>query len=398
MGDRTTLAAEVSIVGTGAAGFAAALCFAQAGFDTILIGPEPSVRDGRTAALMLRSWALLERIGAAARLRPEAGALRRLTIADDTDNLFRPPPVTFEADEIGQEVFGWNLENGRLVEALAGIAADTPGLRWIQDVATGFDGLGDRARITLGQGGSIEARLAVAADGRRSRLREEAGIGVRETPYPQTAFTTILLHEREHGDTSTELHKRTGPFTMVPLPGRRSSLVWVTIPAHARRLLQASDADLAEAVYVGSRGLLGRVQPDGPRGLAPLSTLLARQLVAPRLALIGEAAHALPPIGAQGLNLGLADVEALIEAAETARRTGGDPGGLQELDRYATARGRDLKVRAAAVDALNRSLLTPLLPVDAARGLGLGLLGEFGALRRTVMRVGLGAGEARARA
>lgn len=379
---------DVAVVGAGPVGLAAALAFAQAGLATCLLGPAPERRDGRTAALLAPSVELLGGLGLWPAIAAEAGALRVLRIVDETGSLFRPPPVAFRAAEIGLEAFGWNIENARLAAILAEAARRQPGLDWSTDLVRDV-AVDDLARLTRADGSRVSASLVVASDGRRSRVREAAGIGTRERAYRQSAFTTILRHERPHEDASTEFHTRSGPFTLVPLPGPRSSLVWVTVPRHAERLLAASDDDLASAVEEAAGSILGRMSVDGPRGTYPLAAMSVDSYVGPRLALAGEAAHVLPPIGAQGLNLGFADVAALARLVASARDSGTDPGAAAGLADYARERRRDVGLRALAVDGLNRSLLAGLAPLDAARGLGLGLMGAIGPLRRAVMRAGL---------
>jgi 2-octaprenyl-6-methoxyphenol hydroxylase len=213
---------------------------------------------------------------------------------------------------------------------------------------------------------------------------------VRDWTYPQSAITTILAHDRPHRDVSTEFHTRSGPFTLVPLPGgHRSSLVWVTGEGAARRLAALDDAALGQAVERQARAMLGAMRVDGPRGLVPMRGLAVARPAAARLALIGEAAHVFPPIGAQGLNLGLRDAATLRDVVLAAARDRRDPGARSVLDAYARGRRIDTAARTAAVDLLNRSLLTDLLPVDALRGLGLLAMGQLGPLRRLVMREGV---------
>lgn len=379
---------DVAVVGAGAVGLAAALVLAADGFSVALVGPRGARPDGRTVALLAGSVRLLEAAGAWEGLRAHAAPLRTLRIVDDTGSLFRPPPAAFRAEEIGLDAFGWNVESATLAESL-GEAADRAGLAWHRVGAGALEAGRDHARLALGDGTHLRARLVVAADGRRSRLREAAGIAATERAYPQVALTTILGHGRTHGDASTEFHTREGPFTLVPLPGRRSSLVWVCAPERGRRLMALDDEALAAAVEARAQSLLGPMRVDGPRGLVPLGHLTVARYTAPRLALAGEAAHALPPIGAQGLNLGMRDVAALRDALVDARAAGGDPSGAAALEAYERGRARDVPVRAGAVDLLNRSLLTDLLPADLARGLGLAALQAIGPLRRLVMREGL---------
>ena len=382
---------DIVVVGAGAVGLAGALAFAQAGFSTCLVGPAPERRDGRTAALLETSLAFLRALGLGPALERTSQPLRTMRLIDDTDSLFRPPPVEFRAAEIGLDAFGRNVENAELVQLLSGQVRGEKRIIWITELAAGLAGEA-LDQVRLADGSSVTGALVVAADGRKSHLREEAGIEARETRYPQVALTTILRHEREHSDISTEFHTGSGPFTLVPLPGRRSSLVWVSRPPAAERLTQLADADLARTIESRSHRILGRVEIDGPRGVVPLSSLRVGELHRGRLALVGEAAHAVPPIGAQGLNLGFADLQVLTELAASARAASQDIGDAALLSRYQQARLRDIQVRTTAIDGLNRALLSGLLPVDLARGFGLGLLARVGPLRRAVMRAGLGAG------
>ncbi|MGY2049934.1 UbiH/UbiF family hydroxylase [Methylobacterium sp. JK268] len=381
---------DVAVVGAGAAGLAAALALSRDGIQTALVGRHLPVADGRTVALLDGSVRLLRALGAWEAVAPFAAALTELHIVDDTGSLFRPPPARFVAAEIGLDAFGWNVESARLVEALRGSARGAPDLTLVEQDAAGATAEGEAAAIALEGGGTLRARLVVAADGARSPLREAAGIPVRRWDYPQAALTTILAHDRDHREVSTEFHTRRGPFTLVPLPGgRRSSLVWVNAEDEAERLHGLDDADLAARVERQAQALLGRMRIDGPRGLVPMRGLLATRPVGPRLALIGEAAHVFPPIGAQGLNLGLRDAAALRDLVVEARQEGEDPGAAGLLSRFARGRGLDARLRTTAVDALNRSLLSGLLPADLLRGAGLLALTTIPPLRRAVMREGI---------
>ena len=381
---------DVAVVGAGAAGLATALALAREGLATALVGRHAPVADGRTVALLDGSVRFLKALGAWTDIAPHAAPLAELHIVDDTGSLFRPPPARFVATEIGLDAFGWNVESARLVESLRALARATPGLTLVESDAAGLEQTGDAASILLDGGGCVPARLVAAADGVRSRLRGAAGIATRDWSYPQGALTTLLAHERPHRDVSTEFHTRQGPFTLVPLPGgHRSSLVWVTGSAAAQRLIDLPDADLARAIERQAQAMLGAMRLDGPRGLVPMRGLSVSSPVGPRLALIGEAAHAFPPIGAQGLNLGLRDAAALRDTVLAARGDGRDPGSRQALGGFARSRALDARLRTAAVDALNRSLLAGLVPVDALRGLGLLAMTTIGPLRRLVMREGV---------
>jgi 2-octaprenyl-6-methoxyphenol hydroxylase len=245
----------------------------------------------------------------------------------------------------------------------------------------------DRIDIALANDSVVTARLAVAADGRRSRLREAAGIPVETWQYDQTALVCNLRHTLPHDDTSTEFHTEHGPFTLVPLGPNRSSIVWVDRPAESRRRLDMTDAELAAAIEERSASILGTVEVDGGRQVFPLSGMTARDFAAARVMLAGEAAHVFPPIGAQGLNLGYRDVAALGDVLAGLLP---DPGASSVLAAYDTARRADVLSRTAAVDALNRTLLTDFLPVQALRGLGLFLVDRVPPLRRLAIRQGLG--------
>lgn len=380
---------NIAIVGAGAAGLSAAIAFARDGFDTALIGGLDVRRDGRTVALLNGSVRFLEALGVWPSLAAEAAPLETMRIIDDTGSLFRPPPASFSSREIDLDAFGWNIENITLVEKLAKAAQTYEHLTILPQQAADFRAEADRAVLTLADGSEIQANLVVAADGRNSKLRQIAGIEAHTWSYPQTALTMILAHDREHRDTSTEFHTRHGPFTLVPLPGKRSSLVWVTSPKQAERLAKLDDAALALEVEHQAHSLLGAMRIDGPRGVVPMSGLSVNRFGAPRLALVGEAAHVFPPIGAQGLNLGFRDVASLRDAVVDAFDNGHEPGSDETLRQYQRSRDLDVRLRTAAVDGLNRTLLTGLLPADLLRGAGLLALSRVGFLRRAVMREGV---------
>jgi 2-octaprenyl-6-methoxyphenol hydroxylase len=380
---------DAAVVGAGATGLSAALALARDGFETCLIGRSEARSDGRTIALLDGSVRFLEALGVWPSLKDRAAPLVTMRIIDDSGSFFRPPPVAFQAAEIGLEAFGWNVDSAVLVEVLAEAARSAPRLHMLDQNALNTTAIEDVGRLSLDDGSIIEAHLLVAADGRNSRLREAAGIRPRAWSYPQSALTTVLAHERDHREASTEFHTRFGPFTLVPLPGRRSSLVWVTDRHHAERLMALDDQALGEAIERQAQSMLGKMRIDGPRGLVPMSGLSVDRYQADRLALVGEAAHVFPPIGAQGLNLGLRDAAALRDAVVDARAAGEDIGGPAALARYQRSRDLDVRLRTAAVDGLNRTLLAAFLPADFLRGLGLIALSGIGPLRRMVMREGV---------
>ena len=379
---------EAVVIGGGPTGLTAALALASAGVETALIAPKPS-RDNRTTALLVGSVTALETLDVWPRCSAHAAALRVMRIIDDTSRLVRAPEVSFYADEIGEDAFGHNVENRHLVAALEGRAAELATLARLEDAAETIDLAENGVTVRLAGGGRIVARLAIGADGRNSLLRKAAGIGTDRTSYRQTALTVNLHHARPHHDIATEFHTETGPFTLVPLPGSRSSLVWVIDRDKAHDLLAREEKTFAEEVERRSHSILGKVAVEAERFAFPLEIASARSFTARRVALIGEAAHVIPPIGAQGLNLGLRDAATIAELVVAAHRERRDVGSEDVLDRYNRMRRGDVTSRTLAVDLLNRSLLTDFLPIQGLRGLGLYLIGEIAPLRRAVMREGI---------
>lgn len=376
----------ILIAGTGPVGLAAALALAGSGHGVSLVGPLPDADDRRTTALMLPALALLERFGLLAELEAAAAPLATMRIVDATKRLVRSPTVTFRAGEIGEPKFGLNLPNAALTAALAKAVRNRPGIAWHEGHVAMWRPGARSVVACLDDASEVAACLAVAADGRRSPARAAAGIRTRTHEYPQAALVLNFAHTRDHGFISTEFHTETGPCTQVPLPGRRSSLVWVVEPRMARMLADLDDASLSARVEERLGSFLGRVDVEPGRQVFPLSAALPERFAANRIALVGEAAHVLPPIGAQGLNLGLRDVADL--AAIVDRHTG-DPGAPEALKAYERMRRPDIVARSAAVDLVNRSLLSDLLPAQLARSAGLGLAGGLAPLRALFMREGL---------
>ncbi|HWF94881.1 MAG TPA: UbiH/UbiF family hydroxylase [Xanthobacteraceae bacterium] len=378
--------AEVVIIGGGPVGLTAAIALASAGVETALVARPAGAPDNRTTALLASSVTALDTLGVWQRCRDDAAPLRVMRIIDDTARLLRAPEVHFAASEIGLDAFGYNIENRFLLAALDARARTLRALTFIADDACAIAIEATRVTVELRDGQPLSARLAIGADGYRSLCRNAAGIATDGARYPQTALTFNLGHQRPHQDSSTEFHTQSGPFTLVPLPARRSSLVMVVDPGEAARIAALPEAELADEIERRSHSVLGRIEPEPGRGAFPLATQTARRFAVARVALVGEAAHLLPPIGAQGLNLGLRDAAAIGELVVATRRDGGDVGGSDLAHRYDSSRRTDVTSRAFAVDLLNRSLLSDFLPLQGARGLGLYLMERIGPLRRAVMR------------
>lgn len=391
----TAKAIDAAVIGAGPTAMAAALALAASRVPVALVGPsydpDHAVRDRRTTALLPSSLQMLETLGVWELCAEHAAALEAVRIVDDRGGLLRAPEVLFRADELGLASFGANVANFPLNAALYS-ACRASGVQWIAtSAAVGVTPGPDHVCIQLAEGGTLAARLAVAADGRGSITRAAAKIAIRTWAYGQTAIAATFTHSRPHGATTTELHRRAGPLTTVPLPGDASSLVWVETHDEAQRLMGLGEAAFAQELEARLQGLLGDIGTVGPRATYPLSGLSAERMSASRIALVGESAHVIPPIGAQGLNLGLRDAAALAELAGDARAQGRDIGASDALEAYHAARAGDVLARTVSVDLLNRSLLLDFLPVQALRGLGLHLLANVGPLRRLAMRGGLSA-------
>lgn len=377
---------QVIVVGSGPAGLTAAIALAGAGIETVLIGNPPLGHDRRTTALLAGSVTALRTLGVWQACVPHAAPLRVIRLVDDTGRLLRAPEVKFDAAEIGLDAFGHNIENRHLVAALEARAGALPALRRIADEALSVD-IGDSAATVALASGIVTAPLIIGADGRRSLCRAAAGIEIDQRRYPQSALAVSFAHTRAHDNISTEFHTAMGPFTLVPLPGDRSSLVWVLDPETAEAVARLDDAALSLEIERRSHSILGKIQVEAGRGIFPLSIATARSFGKNRVVLVGEAAHIIPPIGAQGLNLGLRDAATIGELVVAARQDGGD---IERVPaQYDALRRKDVDSRTLAVDLLNRSLLTDFLPVQGARGIGLYLIDRVGPLRRAIMREGV---------
>ncbi|MBP7242281.1 FAD-dependent monooxygenase [Amaricoccus sp.] len=394
---------EILVAGGGVAGLAATAAFAHAGFDALCVDAEPPVTDAgharsdlRSTAFLMPAVAFLDRIGLWARLAPHAAPLRVMRLADAGG----PEPAVrevadFEAGEIGQDAFGYNLPNWLIRRELVAHLAGTPGARLIAPARV--EGIVPRTAAALVRlpGAQARAALVVAADGRDSFVREAVGIAARRWGYGQKALVFTVAHPVPHGDVSTEIHRTGGPLTLVPLPDHdgspASAVVWMEEGPKAARLLELPEAEFEAALDERACGVLGRLRLTSPRRIWPIVSQVADRLDGPRVALVAEAAHVVPPIGAQGLNMSLRDVAALADLCAGARARGEDPGAPELLARYHRARHAKVLARVAGIDALNRAAMAGWQPFRDARRAGLRALYGVTPLRRAAMRMGLGA-------
>ncbi len=383
---------DLIIAGAGPAGLVAACLAAGHGFATAMVtGPRTDRPDPRTVALMMPSLSVLEGCGLwPGTLRDCAAPLRRLRLVDDTGALLAAPELVFSGRELGLDAFGWNIPLAVLKPALEA-RARALGVHFIQDSVSEFSCQAENATLSLSSGTTHTTRLAFAADGRNSALRHAIGIRTVSWAYDQTAIAVSFAHSQPHRDISTEYHKPAGPFTTVPLPGQRSSLVWMEKPARAAELMNFDDRALAAEIQALSHGELGLVSDIGPRQSFPMSGARAETFAKDRVMLIGETAHVVPPIGAQGLNMSLRDAQDAVALISAARDSGRDFGSSKVLSDYDHRRKLDVRPRQAVIDLMNRSLLSGYLPMEAGRAAGLAALASFGPLRRFAMSAGLGA-------
>ena len=391
---------DILISGGGVAGLTAAAAFGAAGFSVICVDPAPPVTDAegegadlRTTAFLQPARAVLEAAGLWDRLAPHAAALKIMRIVDAGGETPEPRIVKdFDAGEIGDEPFGWNFPNWLLRrETVARIAE-------IQNVSF-RPGLSTRAvltregeaLVTLSDGAQVSARLLVAADGRASPVREALGIGVKTTRYGQKALAFAVTHPIPHENVSTEIHRSGGPFTLVPLPDRDgkpcSAIVWMDKGPEIARLAALPVAEFEAEMFDRSARLFGPLTLVTRRSVWPIISQIADRFEGERTALLAEAAHVVPPIGAQGLNMSLADLACLLDLARANPDRLGD---RAMLIAYHRRRWPEVKARVTGIDMLNRTSMLGAKPLRELRAGALNALYSLKPVRQTLMKAGLG--------
>ncbi|HMB12424.1 MAG TPA: UbiH/UbiF family hydroxylase [Roseovarius sp.] len=392
---------DIVVSGGGVAGLAAASVFGNAGFSVLCVDPAPPITardaegsDLRTTAFLQPAQALLDRAGLWARLAPHAADLQVMRIVDAGGEVPEPRVTReFDASDISEKPFGWNLPNWLLRREMVAHLESLPSVTFRP--GTGTTTLFTReseARVGLSDGSRVRCRLVIAADGRNSPIREAAGVEVKTTRYGQKALAFAVTHPIPHENVSTEIHRSGGPFTLVPLPdheGRPSSaIVWMEDGPEVARLAALPVEDFEAEMNIRSCHLFGPLTLASRRTVWPIISQVAERMCAERVALVAEAAHVVPPIGAQGLNMSLGDMRVLLELAEAAPERLGD---RAMLETYHRRRHLEVRARVTGIDLLNRASMMRAQPLRDVRAQALDAIYSLAPVRKTLMQMGLGA-------
>jgi len=395
---------DILVAGGGVAGLCATAAFAAAGFDTICVDPVPPVTDInaagadlRSTAFLLPSVALLKQSGLWQRLDKYAAPLRIMRIVDSGgENHGIREQANFDAHDIDREAFGYNLPNWLLRREMVAHVTELPTARLESPVKVNrITPRTNEALVNLSDGRQVCAKMVVAADGRNSLIREQLGIDIKSWRYGQKALVFNVRCEYPHENVSTEIHRSGGPFTLVPLPDQdgvhHCAVVWMDTGANADSLQKMPEAEFNAALNLRACGVVGKLELASKRILWPIIAQRASYLYGPRTALLAEAAHVIPPIGAQGLNMSLADLAALVRLTTEARDTGKDFGAPEVLKEYHSTRWPDMAARIKGVDVLNRAAMAESQNLRDLRRTGLKMLYGLDPLRKAAMKAGLGA-------
>jgi 2-octaprenyl-6-methoxyphenol hydroxylase len=386
---------DILIIGAGLAGLSLAAILGRAGVKVHLVEPfpPPALKEtkvsGRTVALMDSSLNIIKATGVWDKVSSFANPLKTMRIIDDSragqDNI----EIEFPASDIGLEQFGFNVPNGMLRSALFEKVQKIPAITLHKSALAAYEVEGAFVKAKLDDGTKIQCRLIIGADGRNSRVREIAGIAIKDHDYNQKAITCVINHSRAHENMSTEFHRSSGPFALVPLPGNQSSVVWVEQADKADEIMKLKKQDFAQALQNKTQDILGGITLETNPECWPLRSIKATEFTAPRMVLIAEAAHVMSPITAQGLNLSLRDAASLAETIVDALRVGIDPGSETILKKYARRRRVDINTRVFGVDGMNRIVSTEANLIKGIRRVGLKTFGAVDPLRKIAMQTGL---------
>ena len=387
---------DMLIAGGGFAGLTLAIALRQG------LGPSVSVTvadptlgkshadDERASAIVAAARRLFETLGVWQSVAAEAQPILDMVVTDSrVDDAVRPVFLTFAGDVEPGEPFAHMIENRFLIAVLEAKAREA-GVALRAAAVTTVSHDGERAAVALADGSTLKARLLVAADGARSSIREQAGIAVRGWEYGQSAIVTTVGHERDHEGRAVEHFLPGGPFAILPLTGRRSSIVWTETTDDAERIMALPDDAFHAELEQRFKLHLGEIRTVGARRVHPLGFFIARSFIAERIALVGDAAHVIHPIAGQGLNMGLRDIAALAEVLVDAARLGLDPGAADVLERYQRWRRFDTMTMGLATDGLNRLFSNRSAALRVIRDIGLGLVDRVPNLKRLFIREAAG--------
>lgn len=387
---------DVLIIGGGIAGLALGVIMGRAGIPVHIVDPQApkplaqTTGSGRTVALMQSSLNIIRATGVWDHVKEHATRMRTMRIIDDSVPGEKNLAVEFHAEDIGYEEFGFNVPNSYLRAALYEAAQNTKTITLdVPGTLVSYEADDTFVRAVLQNGKAIEAKLLVGADGRNSKVRDLAGITASMHDYGQSALTCVINHSRSHDNTSTEFHRSGGPLALVPLQGNQSSVVWVEKTERAEEIKRLKKEDFTQTLQDLTNNILGGITLETGPDCWPLSSLKAKSLTAPRMALMAEAAHVMSPITAQGLNLSLRDVAALAETIADSLRLGLDIGSKSVLDSYEKRRRIDIGTRVFGIDSLNRIVSTDSAPLKDLRRAGLRAVDKIEPLRRLAMEQGL---------
>jgi len=390
---------DVIISGSGVVGMSMAYALAQGGLSVVLVENTdlPATLkdefDGRSYAIAQAPCLMLKSLGLWDRFGDQSQAINHIHITDGHSPLF----LHFDQKDLGEGPLGHMVEVRHLRQGLydAVMAEEKITLlcsETIEDIQSqdiqsqDIQPQAGLREVRLKSGLTLRAALVISAEGRRSPLREKMGIKTRNWAYPQTGIVTTVEHEKEHGGMAFEKFYPAGPFAILPLQGKKSSIVWCEPPEIAETIMSLSDAAFDAQLAKKFGDFLGEVHHLGQRWSYPLSMQLADDYLAERFCLVGDAAHGIHPIAGQGFNLGLRDVAALAEVLSDAHRLGADIGSELVLERYARWRRSDNNLLALGMDGLTRLFSNDFAPVRLARQIGLGLVEEMPPVKKFFMR------------
>jgi 2-octaprenyl-6-methoxyphenol hydroxylase len=387
---------DVLIAGGGFAGLTLAIALRQGlGPSVSLIVADPMLgrthaADERASAIVAAARRLFDTLGVWQDVADGAQSILDMVVTDSrVDDVVRPVFLTFGGEVEPGEPFAHMIENRFLIAALEA-RAKAAGIALRPTAVSKITQIGERIAVELADGGRFNARLLAAADGARSSIRERAGVAVHGWDYGQSAIVTNVGHERDHDGRAVEHFLPAGPFAILPLKGRRSSIVWTETTSEANRIMALPNDAFHRELERRFKLHLGEITAVGARRAHPLGFFVARSFIAERIALVGDAAHVIHPIAGQGLNMGLRDVAALAEVVVDAARLGLDPGGAATLERYQRWRRFDTMAMGLATDGLNRLFSNRSPVLRLARDVGLGLVDRVPNLKRLFIREAAG--------